>query len=56
MANSTKTEKAFTTIKRKFLKVQMDKANVKFQLDTVSDLTIINKLMWIKISRLMLIA
>ena len=42
MVNSTKTENAFIMIKRKFVNVQMDDTNLKFQLDTDFDLMIVN--------------
>ena len=40
---STKTENMEIKIKRKFVKVQMNNKEVNFQMDTNSDVTLINK-------------
>ena len=48
-------QKAVETLKRKYINVQLNNKKVKFQLDTGSDLTIINAETWKRINRLTLI-
>ena len=48
--NSTKLENTEIKMKRKFMKVQMNNKEVKFQLDTSSEVTLINEQTWKKLA------
>ena len=52
MVNLTNTENTEIKMKRKFVKVLMNNTLVKFQLDTGSDVTLIDEQTWKTIGRL----